>query len=656
MKFNWKIVLLFVLLLALVVPIYSNAVETEKRDTNENQEAIAEPAVEQEVSSEVPEKSGIELVSEQEEIKVEQNKKLKPAPKGLKAAPSIPRNSRISDIFPDPAMAESIADSLNKIDIYDPLTKKDWAVGDIISEADLMSLATVRGLNGDTTGSYIVSIEGIQYCSNLRTLDLSNQKIQDLSPLAKNQFPQMGFLYLSDNEISDVSPLANAGLIDLDSLDLDDNYINDLSSIADTALAYTRAFWCRNQNILLGEKMTVSSKKEFSIEAQVPTGLGKYEELASTTLTWSQSYMETKPNGYTDQSSGLRGPGVASDWKVIVPIASKSMNNSDHKKYTGDFTGSLNQPLEYILPPKITAYNDRVVYEIGTEVTEQQFLDDAKIVTDQVTEITSDFDTKVTSFNNITTYYVKVTASNIEGEDSEYIYVTFKSPPPEITADEEHTYLVGDSVTQTQFMQDVHAELSGGAPYQTIRNDFYKVNLNKAGDYVVALTCDGYPPSSESAVPVAVIVHVKDLLELQVPSSFRMDNNSNPNPVHISGKKQTLRCYGSVGNADLEVIDRRSIKQGWTIVGTMTPFTNSKGDILESSLKYQSQAIASSPVFLNTTNQPIESEEASTRTGNVSTTFDLQNQLSMEILPNDALVDDGYEASVTWTLEDVPRP
>ncbi|EFS01783.1 leucine-rich repeat-containing protein, partial [Listeria seeligeri FSL S4-171] len=38
------------------------------------------------------------------------------------------------------------------------------------------------------------------------------------------------------------------------------------------------------------------------------------------------------------------------------------------------------------------------------------------------------------------------------------------------------------------------------------------------------------------------------------------------------------------------------------------------------------------------------------------TTFDLQNQLSMEILPNDALVDDGYEASVTWTLEDVPRP
>ncbi|MBF2664811.1 internalin N-terminal domain-containing protein, partial [Listeria seeligeri] len=233
MKFNWKIVLLFVLLLALVVPIYSNAVETEKRDTNENQEAIVEPAVEQEVSSEAPEKSGIELVSEQEEIKVEQNKKLKPAPKGLKAAPSIPRNSRISDIFPDPAMAESIADSLNKIDIYDPLTKKDWAVGDIISEADLMSLDTVRGLNGDTTGSYIVSIEGIQYCSNLRTLDLSNQKIQDLSPLAKNQFPQMWSLYLSDNEISDVSPLANAGLIYLDSLDLDDNYINDLSSIAD---------------------------------------------------------------------------------------------------------------------------------------------------------------------------------------------------------------------------------------------------------------------------------------------------------------------------------------------------------------------------------------------------------------------------------------
>ncbi|WP_270997473.1 LapB repeat-containing protein [Listeria seeligeri] len=252
---------------------------------------------------------------------------------------------------------------------------------------------------------------------------------------------------------------------------------------------------------------------------------------------------------------------------------------------------------------------------------------------------------------------VTYTFSSTDGSIAGTVTIPYEAAQiPKITADKEHTYLVGDKVTSSQFMQDVHAELTGGVPGQTISNDFDKVNLNKAGDYVVTLSCEGYPPSSESAVPVTVIVHVKEPLEFQVPSSFRMDNNADPNPVSISEKKQTLRCYGSEGNADLEVIDRRSIKQGWTIVGAMTPFTNSKGDILESPLKYQSQTIASSPVFLNTTNQPIEREEASTRTGTVSTTFDLQNQLSMEILPNDALVDDGYEASVTWTLEDVPRP
>lgn len=89
----------------------------------------------------------------------------------------------------------------------------------------------------------------------------------------------------------------------------------------------------------------------------------------------------------------------------------------------------------------------------------------------------------------------------------------------------------------------------------------------------------------------------------------------------------------------------------------MTTFTNSSGDIIQSSLKYQSKSPGSSPVYLNNENQPIEQKQATpTETGFVSTIFDLEDSLSIEIQPNDALVGDAYESKVTWTLEDAPRP
>lgn len=181
------------------------------------------------------------------------------------------------------------------------------------------------------------------------------------------------------------------------------------------------------------------------------------------------------------------------------------------------------------------------------------------------------------------------------------------------------------------------------------------MDLNKAGDYFVELSTPDWPPLTDAAKPVTILVRVREGLEMKISDDFRMDVDENTDPIPISNNKQTLKCFAQAGDAEIEVLDRRRAKQGWTITGMMSPFKNEKGDILETSLKYQKESSESSPIFLNATNQPIEIKQPTDQSGEITTTFNLQNNLTLEVLPNDALVTGIYEATVTWTLEDVPR-
>ncbi|HOF03914.1 MAG TPA: leucine-rich repeat domain-containing protein, partial [Atribacterota bacterium] len=73
----------------------------------------------------------------------------------------------------------------------------------------------------------IVSIEGAQYLTNLQYLELEQNQISDLSPLAG--LTNLQWLYLVYNQISDLSPLA--GLANLRSLYLSYNQISGLSPL-----------------------------------------------------------------------------------------------------------------------------------------------------------------------------------------------------------------------------------------------------------------------------------------------------------------------------------------------------------------------------------------------------------------------------------------
>ncbi|EHC2906730.1 TPA: lmo0549 family WxL domain-containing class 2 internalin [Listeria monocytogenes] len=673
MKFNWKVVLLFVLILAFIVPVYSKAVETGK---------------------EVPKSP--ELLDDKSSTLKNVN-----TPKNLKASPlTIPANSTIADLFPDEGMAKTVANQLGRTENnnFQTPTKTDWKVDDVVTEVELNRMWYL------TSVATIGSIEGIQYLPNLYDvrlqfdnqckdlspflkapngysqlyrLNINNGNISDISPLTElsaptlndidlggnnisdlslfpklpNKFPNLEEISLERNNISDVSPLADFASTKIKVFNLDENHITDLSSLTNNKMPNLQRLYVRYQTLDM-EPVVTSSKYEFSIQPSI-FGTTKPVKITATKpkatidpitskITYSAEEMAKKPFYYSPLF-----PGVTYSWDENFPL-----NGSNSLV---DFRGTITQPLTYIEPPQVVSYNSGLTYEIGTSLTEQQFLNDVNLITDQPTTITSDFDVKLKNLNTVGIYWVAVKASNIEGNAEANIMVTIKYKPPVITADAEYTYLVGDKVNATQFRADVNATLTGEG---TLRDDFiYKVRLNTAGDYVVTLTSPKSGYYEQDAIPVTVIVHVKELLELQIPDEFRMDIDANADSVPISDKKQTLKCYGSSGKAELEVIDRRTVRQGWTITGAMTPFTNSGGDVLQTSLKYQSKAPSSSPIYLNTTNQPIEKKQSAVTDPKYdSTVFNLEDSLSMEIEPNDALVNDSYESKITWTLEDAPRP
>ncbi|EKT8895659.1 lmo0549 family WxL domain-containing class 2 internalin [Listeria monocytogenes] len=673
MKFNWKVVLLFVLILAFIVPVYSKAVETGK-------EVAKSP----------------ELLDDKSSTLKNVN-----TPKNLKASPlTIPANSTIADLFPDEGMAKTVANQLGRTENnnFQTPTKTDWKVDDVVTEVELNRMWYL------TSVATIGSIEGIQYLPNLYDvrlqfdkqckdlspflkapngysqlyrLNINNGNISDISPLTElsaptlndidlggnnisdlslfpklpNKFPNLEEISLERNNISDVSPLAKFASTKIKIFNLDENHITDLSSLTNNKMPNLQRLYVRYQTLDM-EPVVTSSKYEFSIQPSI-FGTTKPVKITATKpkatidpitskITYSAEEMAKKPFYYSPLF-----PGVTYSWDENFPL-----NGSNSLV---DFRGTITQPLTYIEPPQVVSYNSGLTYEIGTSLTEQQFLNDVNLITDQPTTITSDFDVKLKNLNTVGIYWVAVKASNIEGNAEANIMVTIKYKPPVITADAEYTYLVGDKVNATQFRADVNATLTGEG---TLRDDFiYKVRLNTAGDYVVTLTSPKSGYYEQDAIPVTVIVHVKELLELQIPDEFRMDIDANADSVPISDKKQTLKCYGSSGKAELEVIDRRTVRQGWTITGAMTPFTNSGGDILQTSLKYQSKSPSSSPIYLNTTNQPIEKKQSAVIDPKYdSTVFNLEDSLSMEIEPNDALVNDSYESEITWTLEDAPRP
>ncbi|MBM5708124.1 LapB repeat-containing protein [Listeria innocua] len=671
MKQNWKPLLLFILLLALCSPVYSFAEETREALAPKTTETPELTKTNDNLNKTIltPEKKQANNNSETENKtkESETNKKAQTPLKNLKN--TLPPNSKISDIFKDPGMANAVAASFYNY------TSSKYSVNSIVTEDELKKLRRLVYNNryepkaGSPNNPTIKSIEGIQYLTGVDTIDLTGNDIKDLSPFLKapNGFPLLDCLFLEHNDISDVSVIPKINMPYIWNLRLGNNKVTDVSSLknlADNSKPRLQIIDVKYQIIVFPKKI-ISSKKSFSLthktilmgtSGTVPIMFYRPNasfNAATSIITWSKEEMLKKPTiRFWDKKSSTSKSiqGVEYVWQP------ENISFGRNVSVSSGFSGTFQQPLEYLGPPKIISSKD-VVYEVNTPLTESKFLEDAKIVTDQETTIITNFNSKIKDTSVAGVHFVTVTASNIEGEVSIGIKVVIKNKQPVITAKSEYTYLVGENVDSNQFRQDINATLTGpGSIPNDLKDDFAsKVDLNKAGDYFVELSTPDWPPLTDAAKPVTILIRVREGLEMKISDDFRMDVDENTDPIPISNNKQTLKCFAQAGNAEIEVLDRRRAKQGWTITGMMSPFKNEKGDILETSLKYQKESSESSPIFLNATNQPIETKQPTDQSGEITTTFNLQNNLTLEVLPNDALVTGIYEATITWTLEDVPR-
>ena len=124
-----------------------------------------------------------------------------------------------------------IPDAALRILIEKALKKNPGAT---ITQAEMN---TLESLDGRELG--IKSLSGLETATNLRSLNLSHNRISDLTPLA--YLIQLQKLYLDFNEISDLTPLAYCRLIIIDCLEtatnlqvlsLDSNKISDIVPLA----------------------------------------------------------------------------------------------------------------------------------------------------------------------------------------------------------------------------------------------------------------------------------------------------------------------------------------------------------------------------------------------------------------------------------------
>jgi len=125
---------------------------------------------------------------------------------------SAPTGPAAASVVPDPSLEAALrAEILSKRDNTDPLTVED--------------LATISRLVASRLG--ITSLAGLQHCRGLRLIDLSDNAISDLTPIA--DLTRLQSVTLAGNQIRDISPLSR--LIAIQLLDLSRNQVDTLNAI-----------------------------------------------------------------------------------------------------------------------------------------------------------------------------------------------------------------------------------------------------------------------------------------------------------------------------------------------------------------------------------------------------------------------------------------
>ncbi|ECH5525087.1 LPXTG cell wall anchor domain-containing protein [Listeria monocytogenes] len=127
-------------------------------------------------------------------------------------AENLTQPTAINEIFPDPALADTMRNLLGKA-----------SVTDIVSQNELDQ---PTGINVPYKG--IKNLEGVQYLNNLSNLFVYFNEITDISVISN--LSNLKYVYLDENHINDFRPLSN--LTNLTELSLGSTQISDISVLS----------------------------------------------------------------------------------------------------------------------------------------------------------------------------------------------------------------------------------------------------------------------------------------------------------------------------------------------------------------------------------------------------------------------------------------
>ena len=117
-----------------------------------------------------------------------------------------------------------------------------------ITEEDMLSIHEIYGAYNEIT-----DIKGIEFCTNLHTLDLQHNNLTDISLLS--DLTIIHYLNLRNNNIADISPISD--LIIMEELYLNHNEIVDIGPIK--PMRKIAKLFLHNNNIVNIEPLVVNS-------------------------------------------------------------------------------------------------------------------------------------------------------------------------------------------------------------------------------------------------------------------------------------------------------------------------------------------------------------------------------------------------------------
>ncbi|WP_099225112.1 LapB repeat-containing protein [Listeria costaricensis] len=206
------------------------------------------------------------------------------------------------------------------------------------------------------------------------------------------------------------------------------------------------------------------------------------------------------------------GSTIQSNFDLVVSLDKAGEYTVTLQARNVDDVAATPFPVKVIINQEKTAQilaNTHQEYNKYQIVSEEQFLEDinARMTASPTTAVISSNYQEVVDPETPGNYEVTVNAVNEDGGQSEPIKVTVvinKIPAPVLTADDEITYAKFASISEQQFLEDVHAETDSEA---TLSTDFSEaVDFEKNGDYkvdIVATNEDGVKSNVEQ-----VTVHI----------------------------------------------------------------------------------------------------------------------------------------------------